>query len=294
MESTTHRAGFIHIVGRPNVGKSTLFNGLVQSPLSIATSKPQTTRDNIIGIAQDPTYQAVYVDTPGAMEPCYQLQSIMMQNVRQALVNSDLFLWMVDIQQPDVDDWLHAQLKKQEAPVLVLLNKTDLVVPATMEERIRVWKERLGFDTILPIHAQSKRQVKALSQQIIAKLPLHPPYYDKDAMTDRPERFFAAQLIRKSYLLHYEQEIPYSVAIVINSFQEKEDVIAIDATVYVERLSQKKIIIGKKGSALEKVGTDARHALAAFFKKSVFLTQYIKVLPDWRRRKNLLKTLGYH
>ncbi|MGB0356900.1 MAG: GTPase Era [Cytophagales bacterium] len=294
MEFASHRAGFIHIVGRPNVGKSTLFNQLVQYPLSIATAKPQTTRDNIVGIAQTSHYQAIYVDTPGAMQPCYQLQSVMMKNVKNAFASSDIFLWVIDIRAPDFDVWLYEQLQKQTAPLFVLLNKTDLVPPEKLTDHIAAWQQRIGIGKIIPIHAQAKRQVKSLSQQIIPLLPLHPPYYDKDALTDRSERFLAAQIIRKSYLLHYQREIPYSVAIDITAFKDKPHVLVLDATIYVERLTQKKIIIGKQGRALKKVGTDARCALEGFFKKSVFLTQHVKVLPNWRKKKELLKTLGYH
>ena len=293
MESTRHRAGFVHIVGRPNVGKSTLFNQLVRQPLSIATAKPQTTRDNIIGIVQGPDHQVVYVDTPGAMEPCYQLQSIMMKSVKKALSGSDIFLWLIDIRATDVDVLLHQELRRQTVPVLVVLNKTDLVPPERLAEHVARWEAQIDFGTLLPLHAQSKRQVKPLREKIISMLPFHPPYYDKESITDRSERFLAAQIIRKSYLLLYRREIPYSVAIEVTKFEDKPNVLVIDATIYVERLTQKKIIIGRRGQALKAVGSDARRGLEDFFKKKVFLTQYVKVLPDWREKKALLKTLGY-
>lgn len=293
MIGTTHRAGFVHIIGKPNAGKSTLFNALIQYPLSITCYKPQTTRHNIKGIYQDQAHQVVYVDTPGYLTPAYALQSSMMRNVHRALEDSELLLWLVDIREPAVIPPLLKEHTKATVPYFLLLNKTDLVSPAAISDCIRQWQERIKPTAIIPISAYDQQQADDLNKKIMGYMPYHPPYYDKTTLTDRTERFFAADIIRKALFLQYRQEIPYSTAVVIETFQEKPNSFFIVANIYVERLSQKAIIIGKGGEALKQLGIQSRKGLERFLQKKVFLTHRIKVLPHWRKKKKLLTQLGY-
>lgn len=294
MIASTHRAGFINIVGKPNAGKSTLFNNLISHPLSITSYKPQTTRQNIIGIAQGKDYQAIYIDTPGYLTPAYALQEVMQRNVHRALVESDLILWVIDIRDDTADTFFNHHYTQEKSPILCLCNKTDLILPNKLAETLAAWRKRIPTKVpLLPMMAKDPAQVAALAEKIIEQLPIHPPYYDKETLTTHSERFFAAEIIRKAILIHYKQEIPYSIEVVIDKFQEKPNVILLEATIYVERLSQKSIVIGKKGAALKIVGTRAREALVLFFKKNIYLTQRVKVLPRWRYHPKLLAQLGY-
>ena len=293
MNTLSHRAGFIHLIGKPNAGKSTLFNHLVQYPLSIVSPKPQTTRQNILGIQQGPNHQAVYVDTPGHLKPAYQLQKIMMRHVRRALIASDLLLWVVDIREDTPDPLLLEINQKQPSQTLLLLNKIDLLQPDDLSQAIARWQAHQLSMMILPICAKDPQQVTQLSQKIHEQLPIHPPYYDKDTLTDKSQRFFAAEILRKALFLQYKAEIPYSTEVCIENFQETADKLRIDATLYVERLNQKQILIGAKGQAIKKLGMEARKELEHFFQKKVFLAQYVKVLPNWRDKACILGELGY-
>ncbi len=295
MTAITHRAGFVHIIGKPNVGKSTLINGLMEYPLSIATHKPQTTRQNIIGVDQGKDYQIVYIDTPGYFKPSYALQEIMMQHVKRALLGSDLLLWVVDIR--DVNE-AHTLLQKhteqRKLQVFLLLNKADLIAQEQLSSYLAHWQKKIPNAThIVPMAAINPQDVRGLKQKITDSLPLHPAYYDKETLTDKPMRFFASNILRKAMLLHYHQEIPYSTEATIDLFQAKEKSLFIKATLYVARASQKGIIIGRKGQALKKMGITARQDLQHFFMKKVFLQQEVKVLPNWRNKKHILAKFGY-
>ncbi len=293
MNTTTHRAGFVHIIGKPNAGKSTLFNALVQYPLSIISPKPQTTRHNIIGITNTPSTQTIYMDTPGYLEPTYPLQEIMLRNVKRALVESDLLLWVVDVREKEADDLLLKKTEKQKTPCLLLLNKIDLLTPDQVKTQQAHWQQQTTVDQVIPLSAHQQSHVNNLAEQINQYLPLHPPYYDKNILTDRSTRFFTADIIRKALLAHYKQEIPYSTEVIIEHFQEQTDIIHIHTTLHVERQSQKHILIGKKGNALKRSGTTARKELEKFLKKKVFLKQHVKIAPNWRHNKNKLAQWGY-
>ena len=293
MNTSTHRAGFVHIIGKPNVGKSTLFNRLVEYPLSIVSPKPQTTRQNILGIEQSDDHQAIYIDTPGYLQPKYQLQRIMMRNVHRALAGSDILLWIVDICDEAPDPSLFAMGKKGSNKLILLLNKIDLIKTSQLSTRVAIWQERKITEEVWSLSAEDPVQVAELAQKIIAHLPIHPPFYDKKTFTDRSERFFAAEIIRKALFFQYKEEIPYSTEVVVEKFQDSTDLLVIDVTIHVERLNQKGIVIGKKGQALKQVGIRARQELEEFFQKKVFLTQYVKVLPEWRNRKTILAEWGY-
>ena len=293
-EKRPHRAGFIHIVGRPNAGKSTLFNQLVRYPLSIVSPKPQTTRQNIIGIDQGEDYQAIYLDTPGYLEPKYGLQAMMMRAVKRALVDYDLLVWVVDITAELEDAFFCEEVAKLKGPLFVLLNKQDLVDPTLSMLHQAKWQGKLPAHVkLMPISALDKDEVAKCAAQLVGQLPIHPPYYDKDELTDHAERFFAEELIRKALFMHYKQEIPYSSEVVVVAFQEEDQLLRIDAEIWVERPTQKRIMIGRGGSALKVMGTAARQALEDFFKKKVFLSQYVKVVPDWRNKKEQLRARGY-
>ncbi len=288
MQAVPHRAGFVNIMGKPNVGKSTLMNALVGEQLSIITAKAQTTRHRIAGILNGDHFQIVYSDTPGFLTPRYALQQSMMRAVQGALADADVLLWVVDVR----DQALPA-LRLPQVPVLLLLNKVDLVDEPAAQAAVRRWTAEAPVEEVIPVSALQQYNTALVFERILAHLPVHPPYYPKDMLTDRPERFFAAEIIREKILHHYHQEIPYSVEVVIEAFREEERLLRIDAVIYVERLSQKGIMIGHQGSALKKLGTAARHALEQFFDKKVFLTQYVKVVPDWRAKAQLLKRFGY-
>jgi len=290
--SSPHKAGFVSIVGKPNVGKSTLMNKLVGENLSIITAKAQTTRHRIMGILNGDDFQIVYSDTPGILEPKYELQQAMMSYVRVSLEDADLILLVVEAGE-QYDEQLFARFKVLSTPILLLINKIDKVRGPIVEEKVRYWKELLNPKQIIPLSALTGENVDRVLMAIKDLLPEHPGYYPKDDLTDRSERFFASEIIREKILLNYEQEIPYSVEVGIESFKDEETIIRIRAVIYVERESQKGILIGKGGGSLKKVGTEARIDLEKFFAKKIFLETRVKVSDNWRKQKQKLKQFGY-
>lgn len=294
-QEKTHQAGFVTIIGKPNVGKSTLMNQLVGERLSIITPKAQTTRQAICGIVHGPFFQIVFTDTPGILQPAYQLQQAMMHILEKELIDTDVFLWMVDATaEPEIPILIHQLVAENNRPVLLLLNKIDLVPnPDQVAHLVQRWQEKIQVTQIIPIAALQGLQTEQLIQEVVRYLPEHPPYYPADALTDKPGRFFAAEIIREQVLQYYHQEVPYAVEVAIDSFQEKDSLLRISAIIYVERKSQKAIVIGKQGTALKQVGIAARKSLEDFFGKQVFLQQYVKVLPHWRDQPKLLQRLGY-
>ena len=289
-----HKAGFVSIVGKPNVGKSTLMNVLVGEKLSIITSKAQTTRHRIMGIISDEDFQIVYSDTPGILDPQYALHQSMMAFVHGALEDADLILFINDLYE-DIppDDPILKKINQSGIPVLFVLNKIDQAKGTQAHDKIINWKEKLQAVDYIPISALEKLGTTELMQKIIDLLPNHPPYFPKDELTDKPLRFFAAEIIREKIFLNYRKEVPYSAEVLITEFKNEPDIIRIRAEIFVERKSQKGILIGHKGAALKKVGTEARHDLESFFDKKVFLETYVKVADDWRRQQTKLKQFGY-
>ncbi|MFH8141881.1 MAG: GTPase Era [Muribaculaceae bacterium] len=290
-----HKAGFVNIVGNPNVGKSTLMNDLVGERVSIITSKAQTTRHRIMGIVNTPDYQIVFSDTPGVLKPNYKLQESMLNFAEGALTDADVLLYVTDVvETPDKNADYLAKVAKQKMPVLLVINKIDLLKGnCELDAIITRWKETLPNAEIFPISAKENFNTSNLMNRIIELLPPSPPYFGKDALTDKPARFFVTEIIREKILLNYDKEIPYSVEVIVEKFEEKENAIHIMAAIYVERDSQKGILIGKGGSMLKRVGTDARKDIETFFGKRVFLELFVKVEPNWRNRENKLKAFGY-
>lgn len=289
-----HKSGFVNIIGSPNVGKSTLMNQLVGERLSIITSKAQTTRHRILGIVNEEDHQICFSDTPGVLVPSYKLQEGMMQFVDSALKDADLFLLVTDFFEDELNDpEILERLKKTKTPILVLINKLDLVDQAKMEAKVEAWSKKLPDANILPIAAMHNANVDMVMQWILARLPEGPAYYDKEALTDKPERFFAAEIIREKILQQFTKEIPYSVEVVVEEFKESKDITRIRAIIYVARDSQKGIIIGHQGSALKSVGIDARMDLEKFFQNQVFLDLFVKVNKDWKSDERKLKRFGY-
>lgn len=295
-----HKSGFVNIIGRPNVGKSTLTNALVGERMSIITSKPQTTRHRILGLINDEDFQIVLSDTPGIVEdPSYQMHHAMNRFVQSTFEDADLMLLVTEVHEKyAADDATIERLKKVEAPVFLVINKIDLAKPEEVAELILQWRERLDFAEIFPISALQKQNTDRLLDTIVSYLPEGPAYYPKDQFTDRPERFFTTEIIREKILEQYEQEIPYSVQVEIESFEDSqtnrgEDLARIRAIIYVMRRSQKAIIIGKKGEAIKKLGMHARKALEAFLDRKVFLELYVKVQDNWRDDERHLKSFGY-
>ena len=290
-----HKSGYVNIIGNPNVGKSTLMNALVGERLSIITSKAQTTRHRILGIVNDKQHQIVFSDTPGVMNPAYKLQENMMEFVHGAFQDADILLYMVETGEKELkDEKLFERLKNTDLPILLLLNKIDRVEQDFVKEQILFWKELLPNAEIHPISALNKFNLDLVMVRIKALLPLSPPYFEKDALTDKSERFFVSETIREKILKYYKKEIPYSVEIEVEEFFDEEDIIKIRAIIFVARESQKGIIIGHKGRALKKVGTLARRDMEAFFQKKIFLDLYVKVNKDWRDDDKQLKRFGYN
>jgi GTP-binding protein Era len=289
-----HKAGFVNIIGNPNVGKSTLSNKLTGERLSIITSKAQTTRHRIFGIVNEPDYQIVFSDTPGVLKPNYKLQESMLKFSQSALEDADILLYITDpFEKPDKNDTFLKKVKKADIPVLVVINKIDLIDQKRLEELIDFWKQELPDAEIFPMSALHDFNVNNLMKRIIELLPESPPFYDKDMLTDKPEKFFIAEIIREKILLHYKKEIPYSVEVEVEEFKEGETRVDIRAVIHVTRNSQKGIIIGHQGSALKRVGTEARKDMEVFLQKKVYLELYVKVSKDWRDKDNLLKQFGY-
>lgn len=293
----THRSGFVNIVGNPNVGKSTLMNALVGERLSIITSKAQTTRHRIMGIVNGEDFQMVYSDTPGVLSPNYQLQRQMLEFSRSALVDADVLLYVTE-PQDTIDrnpDFIEKVKKMSSAGtrVFLIINKIDLTTQETLESLVAFWHSQLPEAEIFPISAQERFGISQLFDAIKDALPVGPPFFPKDQLTDKPARFFVNEIIREKILQNYDKEIPYSVEVEVESFKEEDKLIRIDAVIYCERDSQKGIIIGKAGSALKRVGSQARKDIEDFFQKQVFLQLFVKVDKDWRSNTNRLKHYGY-
>ena len=289
-----HKSGFVNIVGNPNVGKSTLMNRLVGERISIITSKAQTTRHRIMGIVNTDSTQIVYSDTPGVLQPNYKLQRSMLNFSESALGDADVLLYVTDtVEKTDKNEMFLHRVQNAECPVLLLINKIDLSNQQELEKLVTLWHELLPKAEIYPIAALSGFNLDRVQKRIEALIPPSPPYFEKDALTDRPARFFVTEIIREKILLYYQKEIPYSVEVVVEQFVEKDRNIHIQSLIIVERESQKGIIIGHRGQALKKVGMMARKNLEKFFEKKVFLEIFVKVEEDWRNRDNILRQFGY-
>ncbi len=290
-----HKAGFVNIVGNPNVGKSTLMNLLVGERISIATFKAQTTRHRIMGILNTPEMQIVFSDTPGVLKPNYKLQESMLQFSESALTDADVLLYVTDmVETPDKNQEFLAKVQRMKVPVLVLINKIDLSNQKALEEKVALWHDALPQAEIFPISALHRFNVDNVLNRIKELLPESPAYFDKDQWTDKPARFFVTEILREKILLYYDKEIPYSVEAVVEQFKETEKNIHINAVIYVERESQKGIIIGHQGVALKRVSTEARKSLEKFFGKSIYLEVFVKVDKDWRNSDRALKAYGYN
>ncbi|REA60476.1 GTPase Era [Dyadobacter luteus] len=300
-ENTTpfrnHRAGFVSIIGKPNVGKSTLMNVLVGERMSIITSKAQTTRHRIMGILngkhEDIPFQLVYSDTPGVVKPAYKLHDSMMTFVKGSLEDADVVLFVTEIGERAANHEVLPLLIRTDAPVILVINKIDLSSDEEVKRKMEEWDKEIQPAAIVPISALHSANIQTLFDAVITRLPFHPPYFDEDELTDKPERFFASEIVREKIFLNYRQEIPYSTEVVISEFKERDDMIVIRAEILVERKSQKGIIIGEKGEMLKKIGTQAREDMEAFFGKKVFLEQYVKVEPEWRSNERKLRQFGY-
>lgn len=290
--SKDFKSGFVSIVGKPNVGKSTLMNHLVGERLSIITAKAQTTRHRIMGILSGEDFQVVYSDTPGMLKPAYELQHSMMHFVRDAMKDADIILLVTDFFDTFDEETLD-RFKRIQQPIILVVNKIDLDKGGQTEEKIAFWKQQLDFAEIIPVSALLGKGVERVFEAILELLPVHPPYFPLDSLTDKPERFFASEMIREKIFTNYKKEVPYSTEVEIESFEEDAEIIRMRAIIYVERKSQKGILIGHKGAALKKVGTEARQELEAFFQKKVFLETHVKVADDWRKKERTLKGFGY-
>ncbi|MBO6606005.1 GTPase Era [Psychroserpens sp.] len=290
-----HKAGFVNIIGNPNVGKSTLMNAFIGEKLSIITSKAQTTRHRILGIVNGEDFQVILSDTPGIIKPAYELQESMMDFVKSAFDDADVLLYMVEIGEKDLkDEAFFNKITNSKIPILLLLNKIDTSDQAQLEEQVQLWAQKVPNAEIFPISALEGFNVKEVFNRIIELLPESPPFYPKDQLTDKPERFFVNETIREKILLHYKKEIPYAVEIETEEFFEEENIIRMRSVIMVERDTQKGIIIGHKGSALKRVGVEARKDLEQFFGKQVHLELYVKVNKNWRSNQRQLKRFGYN
>jgi GTP-binding protein Era len=290
-----HKAGFVNIIGNPNVGKSTLMNALVGEKLSIITPKAQTTRHRILGIVNKEEYQVVFSDTPGILKPAYELQSSMMDFVKSALDDADILIYMVEVGEKELkNEAFFKRIIHAKIPVILLLNKIDKSTQEEVEEKVDYWKEKVPNAFVSVISALEKFNVDSLFDKIIELLPEAPPYYPKDQLTDKPERFFVNEKIREKILIHYKKEIPYSIEVETEEFTEEETIIRIRSVIMVERETQKGIIIGHKGAAIKRVGSESRKDLEVFFGKKVFIELYVKVNKNWRSDKNQLKRFGYN
>jgi GTP-binding protein Era len=289
----SHKAGFVSIIGKPNAGKSTLMNALVGEKMSIITPKAQTTRHRILGIVNTDDYQIVFSDTPGVIKPHYALHESMMHQVDGSIVDADLILLVTDIYEEYDEADVLKKLEGSLAPIAVLINKIDQSDEETVKKKVAFWQEKLNPKAVFAISALLEHNIKAVMDFVIENLPEHPAYYEKDALTDRNDRFFASEMIRAQILKQYKKEIPYSAEVIVTAFVEGETLHRISAEIIVERDSQKNIIIGEGGKMLKIVGTYARRDMEEFFQKKVFLEMFVKVIPDWRSKKNYLKKFGY-
>lgn len=294
-QNCNHRSGFVNIVGNPNVGKSTLMNDLVGERISIITNKAQTTRHRITGIVNTPDYQIVYSDTPGVLKPKYRLQESMLEFSEGALTDADILLYVTDVvEDPEKNKDFLDRVAAEKIPVLLVINKIDLLKGNDdLEKLVERWHERLPNAEIFPTSATEHFNVENLQKRIVELLPVAPPYFGKDALTDKPARFFVTEIIREKLLLLYDKEVPYSSEVIVEKFDEKDNAIHIMAVIYVERDSQKAIIIGKGGEKIKRVGIEARKDIEKFFDKKVYLELFVKVEKDWRNRENKLKAFGY-
>jgi len=289
----SHKAGFVSIIGKPNVGKSTLMNALIGEKLSIITPKAQTTRHRILGIVNEDHYQIVFSDTPGIIKPKYGLQDSMMSAVNGSLTDADLLLFVTDINESHDENDVLEKILNTSIPMVVLINKIDGATQEQVEEKTAYWQEQLKPKHIFAISALHKYNLEGIMQMILDHIPEHAPYYDKEELTDRSQRFFVSEIIREKIFNNYQKEIPYSTEVVVTSFKEEEKITRIRVEIIVERDSQKNILIGKGGVMLKKVGTEARKDIEKFLDQKVFLETFVKVLPDWRSKKNYLKSFGY-
>ncbi len=289
-----HRSGFVNILGNPNVGKSTIMNALVGERLSIITSKAQTTRHRIMGIVNGDDFQIVYSDTPGILRPKYKLQAAMMSFVKTALADADVILYVTDVKEnPCKEQEYTTKIRESGIPIITVVNKIDLSNQNELEKITTSWIELFPDSPVIPVSALNKFNIDTLLNAVISKLPEGEPFFPKDQLTDKYERFFASEILREKILLNYKKEVPYSVEIEIESFKEEKDIIKIRALIHVARDSQKGILIGHQGSMLKKVGTQARHDMESFFDKKIFLELYVKVTKDWRDKPSILKRFGY-
>ena len=289
-----HRSGFVNIIGNPNVGKSTLMNALVGEKLSIVTAKAQTTRHRIMGIVNGEDWQIVYSDTPGILKPNYRLQENMMKFVNGAIGDADIILYVTDtVETSDKNEDYVSRLNDLECPVIVVINKIDISDQTRVKELMTWWQEHVPAATVIPASASEKFNMESLIDAVVSRLPVCPPWFDKDAFTDKSLRFFASEIIREKILLNYKEEIPYCCEVGIETFKEGSERYEIGAVIYVMRESQKGIIIGKQGASLKKVGTQARIEMEDFFQKKVFLSIYVKTDPGWRESRKELRKFGY-
>lgn len=293
MNTPEHHAGFVNLIGNPNVGKSTLMNQLVGEKISIMTSKAQTTRHRIKGIVNGEDYQIVYSDLPGVLDPAYMMQKMMMRFVVDSLQDADIVLYLVECGETKYNAELLEKIKKLDKPIVLVINKVDKFSMEQIAAAENFWKEVLPDADVFAVSALNRQNVDELCHRIIELLPVCPPYFPKDALTDRPMRFFVSELVREQILLLYKKEIPYSVEVVVDSYKEEDNMVRIGVTLYVERDTQKAIIIGSKGVAIKQLGTVARLSIEDFLQKHVFLDLSVKVLKDWRNSELLMKKFGY-
>lgn len=289
----SHRAGFVSIIGKPNAGKSTLMNALVGEKMSIITPKAQTTRHRILGIVNHEEYQIVFSDTPGIIKPHYPLQETMMHQVEGSLVDADVVLLVTDINEKYDESDIFEKLEGSFAPLAIIINKIDQSDEQKVKDKIGYWQNKLNPKAIFAVSALKEYNVESVMNFVLDNLPEHPAYYEKDFLTDRNDRFFASEIIREKIFKIYEKEIPYSTEVIITAFKEGDELYRISSEIIVERDSQKNILIGKGGETLKKVGTYARKDMEEFFQRKVFLEMFVKVIPDWRQKKNYLKQFGY-
>ncbi len=292
-DNSDFKAGYISILGKPNVGKSTLMNALVGERLSIITSKAQTTRHRIFGVLTGPDFQMIYSDTPGVIDPQYPLQENMMKFVRASLQDADIILYLVELGEKYDPSNLLGDIVNYDIPTKLIVNKIDLGKGTQVEDKITYWNELFPNVEIIPVSAIKRTNTDELFSKIKDLLPVHPPYFPEDTLTDKPERFFAAEIVREKIFLNYKKEVPYSCEVEIEEFKEEDKIIRIRAIIYVERDSQKGILIGHKGESLKKVGIESRMDMESFFQKQIFLETYVKVEKDWRKKDKTLKRFGY-
>jgi GTP-binding protein Era len=294
METTNHRAGFVNIIGNPNVGKSTLMNALVGENLSITNYKAQTTRHRIKGIVNGENFQIVYSDLPGILTPAYKMHEMMLRFVNDSLQDADLVLYMVEPEEQRYDETIIKKLNLLAVPIILLINKSDKAIQEQLLSTQDFWKELLPSAETLFISALQQKNLDELVQLIVKQLPVSPPYFSKDELTDRPTRFFVSELIREKILLLYKKELPYSVEVVIDSYKEDKNITRIEAVLYVERESQKAILLGHKGLSIKELGVQSRQSIEEFLEQRVYLGLSVKVLKDWRNNELQMKRFGYY